>query len=82
MAPNIQVFLEVALLLCAVTISMGGTSDWQKAFSELENKVNVQQDEIKSLHQIIEQLERRFEPIEANSEFNEVRILSKILHAC
>ena len=52
MAPSIQVFVQVALLCCVVTTSMGGVTDRQKAFSQVENKVNVQQEEIKLLHQM------------------------------
>ena len=58
MTPSIQVFVQVALLCCVVTTSMRGITDWQKVFSELENKVNVQQEEIKSLHQVIEQFHK------------------------
>ena len=68
MAPSIQVFLQVAILCCAVTTSKGGITDCQKKFSQLENKVNVQQEEIKSLHQIIEQMEYRLEQLEAKGE--------------
>ena len=84
MAPSIQVFLQLAILCCVVTTSMGGITEWQKAFLQLENKVNVQQEEIKSLHQIIEQLEKRIEPLEAKGEFGEVQIQSSVptLHAC
>ena len=74
MAPNIQVFVQVAILCCVVTTSMGGTTDWQKAFSQLENKVKVSQEEMKSLHQIIKQLEKRLEQLEARDEFGEVQI--------
>ena len=76
MGPGIQVFVQVALLCCMVTTSMGsiGDHDWQKAFSQLEIKVHVQQDEIKSLHQIIEQLEKRVQQIEVKGEFNKVPI--------
>ena len=70
MALNIQVFLQVALLLCVVTTSMGGITDWQKSLSKLEKKVNVQLKEIKSLHQKIEQLEKRLEPLEVKGEIN------------
>ena len=55
MAPSIQVFLQVSLLCCLVTTSIGGITEWQKAFSELENKVK--------------QLEKRLEPLEAKGEF-------------
>ena len=74
MGPSIQVFVQVALLCCVVTTSMGVITDLQKAFSELENKVNVQQEEIKSLYWLIEQLEKRLEPLEMNGEFGEVQI--------
>ena len=74
MAQSIQVFVQVALLLCVMTTSMGGLSDWQKAFSQLENKVKVSQEEIKSLHQIIEQLEKRLELLERKDEFGEFQI--------
>ena len=76
MNPSIQVFLQVALLCCVVTTSIGGITDWQKAFSELENKVKVSQEEIKSLHKKIEHLEKRLEPLEAIGEFVEVQIVS------
>ena len=71
MARRIQVFVQVALLCCLVTTSMGDVTDWQKAFSLLEHKVNMQQEEIKSLHHIIEQLEKRLEPLEVKGEFEE-----------
>ena len=35
MATSIQVFVQVALL-CVVTTSMGGITDWENAFSQLE----------------------------------------------
>ena len=68
MARSIQVFVQLALLCCVVTTSMGGITDWQKEFSELENKVKVSQEEIKSLHQIIEKLEKRLEQLEVKGE--------------
>ena len=74
MAPSIQVFLQVALFCCVMTTSMGGITDWQNEFSQLENKVNMQQEEIKSLHQIIVQLEKRLEQLEVKGEFREVQI--------
>ena len=40
-------------LYCVVTTSMGGITDWQKIFPQLVNKVNVQEYEIKSLHQMM-----------------------------
>ena len=64
----------MVLLCCVVTTSIGGITDYQKAFSELENSVKVSQEEIKSLHQKIEQLEKRLEPLEAKGEFDEVQI--------
>ena len=70
MAPNIQVFVQVALLFCVVTTSMGGITDLQKAFSQLENKVNVQQEEIKLLHNLVEQLEKKLEPLEEKGEIH------------
>ena len=74
MALSIQVFLQLAIVCCVVTTSMGGITDWEKAFSQLENKVNVQQEEIKSLYKMIEQLEKRLEPLEVNSESGESQI--------
>ena len=73
MVTSIQVFVQVPLLFCLVTASMGGITDLEKAFSQLENKVNVQQEEIKSLHQIIEQLEKRLEPLEVKGRFEEIQ---------
>ena len=72
MARSIQVFVQVALLFCLVSTSMGDVTDWQKAFSLLEHKVNMQQEEIKSLHHVIEQLEKRLEPLEVKGEFEEM----------
>ena len=69
MAPTIQVFVQVALLFCVVTTSMGGITDLHKTVSELETKVKGSQEEIKSLHQLIEQLEKRLQPLEAKGEF-------------
>ena len=45
MNPSIQVFLQVALLCCVVTISIGGITDFQRAFSQLEYRVKVSQQE-------------------------------------
>ena len=70
MALRIQVFV---LLCCTVTTSMAGISAWKKAFSQLENKVKVQQEEIKSLHQIIEEFNKRLELLEAKGEFHKVK---------
>ena len=74
MAPSIQVFLQASFLCCVVTTSIGGITDWQKAFSQLENKVMVSQEEIKSLHQKIEWLEKRLEPLEAKGDLGKVKI--------
>ena len=74
MAPSIQVFVQVVLLFCIVTTSKGGITKWHNEFSQLENKVNVQQEEIKSLYQMIEQLEERLGRLEAKGEFGEVEI--------
>ena len=84
MAPSIQVFVQVAFLCCVVTSSMASIPDWPKAFSQLENKVNVQQEEIKSLHQIIEQLEKRLEQLEVKGEFGDVHVQPQIRtpHSC
>ena len=76
MAPSTQVFLQVALLFCVVTTSMGGIFNLQKAFLQLENKLNLQHEEIKSLHQIIEELEKRLEQVETKGRFYEVQIQS------
>ena len=84
MAPSIQVFVQVALLSCVVSTSMGVITDLQKSFSELENKVKVSQEEIKSLHQIIEQLEKRLEQLEVKGEVGDVQRQSVLAtpHAC
>ena len=77
MAPSIQVFVQVALLCCVVTTSMGGDTDLQKSFAE---------EETKSLHQKIEQLEKRLEQlaIEVKGKFVEVQTQSAVptLQAC
>ena len=72
MAPSIQVFVQMALLCCVVTTSMGGITDWEKAFSQLEIKVMAQEEEIKSLHQIIEKMEKRLEQLEVKDDFGEI----------
>ena len=79
MAPSIKVFLQVALLYCLVTTGMGSITDWQKKFSQLENKVQVQQKEIRSLQQITEHLEKRLEELEMKGEFDEVQIQPAVL---
>ena len=68
MAPTIQVSVQVAILFCLVTASMGGIKDWQKEFAQLENKVKVQQEEIKSLYWLMEQFEKRLKPLEEKGE--------------
>ena len=73
MAPSIQ-GVQVVLLFCVVTTSMGGITDWEKEFSQLENKVKDSQKEMKSLHQIIQHLEKRLQILEAKGEFVEVQI--------
>ena len=88
MATCIQVFVQVAmaLLFCVVTTSMGGITsiDLHKTVSELETKVKVSQEEIKSLHQLTERLEKRLQQLEVKGEFGEVQIQSgvPILHVC
>ena len=68
MAPTIQVSVQVAILFCLVTASMGGIKDWQKEFVQLENKVKVQQEEIKSVYWMMEQFEKRLKPLEEKGE--------------
>ena len=84
MALSIQVFVQVALCFCVVTTSMGGITDWEKEFSQLENKVKDSQEEMKSLHQIIQHLEKRLQILEAKGEFGEVQIQPAVptLHTC
>ena len=76
MAPNVKVFLQVALLCYVVTTSFGGSIDFQKAFATLQKEVeNLKQQsqeeihslvtEIELLHQKNEHLEKRLEQIEA-----------------
>ena len=74
MALRIQVFVQVVLLFCVVTTSMGGIIDWEKEFSQLENKVKDSQEEMKSLHQIIQHLEKRLQILEEKGAFGEVQI--------
>ena len=59
MAPSIQVFLQVAVLCCVVTTSIGGIADFQKAFSELQNEVK----------EIKQQLDKRLEPFATEGWF-------------
>ena len=84
MALRIQVFVQVALLFCVVTTSMGGITDLHKTVSELENKVKVSQEEIKSLHRLMEQLEKRLQQLEVKGEFGGVQIqpADHTLHGC
>ena len=76
MAPNVKVFLQVALLCYVVTTSIGGIIDFQKALTTLQKEVedlkqqsqeeiNSLVTEIESLHHKNEQLEKRLEQIEA-----------------
>ena len=76
MAPNVKVFLQVALLCYVVTTSIGGSIDLQKALATLQKEVEglklQSQEEIHSLvteiellHHKNEQLEKRLEQIEA-----------------
>ena len=84
MALSIQVFVQVALLFCVVTTSMGGITDWEKEFSQLGKEVKDSQKEMKSLHQIIQHLEKRLQILEAKGESGEVQIQPAVptLHAC
>ena len=84
MATSIQVLVQFVLLCCVVTNSIGGITDFEEAFSQLEEKVELQQKEIKSLHQIIEQLEKRLELLEVKGEFDEAQIQPSVstLLAC
>ena len=76
MAPNVKVFLQVALLCYVVTTSIEGSIDFQKALATLQKEVedlkqqsqeeiNSLVTEITSLHQKNKQLEKRLEQIEA-----------------
>ena len=84
MAPSIQVFVQVVLVLCVVTTSMGEIIDLHKTVSELENKVKVSQEEIESLHHLIKQLEKRLQQLEVKGEFGGVQIQPAVptFHAC
>ena len=70
MAPSIHVFVQVAILFCVLTTSMGSITGLQKVFSQLENIVNIQQEEIKSLHHLVEKLEKRLESLEEKGDFH------------
>ena len=84
MAPSIQVFVQVALLFCVGSTSMGRITDLHKTVSELEDEVKVSQEEIKSLHRLIEQLEKRLQQLETKGELGEVKIQPAVptLHTC
>ena len=73
MSQSIQVLVHVAVLVCVVSTSIGGITDFEEKISQLENKVKVSQEELKSLHQMIKQLEKRLEPLEAQGEFEEIQ---------
>ena len=70
MALSIRNFVQVAIMFCVLTTSMGSIINLEKALSQLENKVNVQQEEIKSLHRLVEQLEKRLGPLEEKGDFH------------
>ena len=72
MALSVQVFVQVAFWFCVVTTSMGGITDFEKKISRLENKVKDSQEEMNSLKQIIQKLEKRLQILEENGEFDEV----------
>ena len=59
-------------------------TDWEKEFSQLNNKVKESQEEMKSLHQVIQHLEERLQILEAKGEFVEVQIQPAVptLHVC
>ena len=84
MALSIQVFVQVALLFCVVTTSMGGIIDFEKKISRLENKVKDSQKDMKSLQLIIQQLEKRLQILEVKGELGEIQIQPAvpIIHAC
>ena len=62
---------------------MGGITDWEKEFSQLENKVKDSQKEMMSLHQIIQHLEKRLQILEEKGRFGEIQIETAVptLHA-
>ena len=70
MALSIRNFAQVAIMFCVLTTCMGSIINLQKVLSQLENKVNAQQEEIKSLHRLVEQLEKRLEPLEEKGDFH------------
>ena len=80
MTPSIQVFLQFVLFCCMVTSSEGGITDFEKRLSQLENKVIDSQEEIKSLYQIIGQLERRLKTLEAKGESGDFQIYVACSH--
>ena len=62
---------------------MGGITDFEKKISHLENTVKDSQEEMRSLHQIIQHLEKRLHILEINGEFGKVQLqpVVPILHA-
>ena len=63
MAINIQLFLQVAVLCCVVTTSIGSIADFHKAFSDLQNEVKEirqqSQEEIKSLQNEVKEIRQQ-----------------------
>ena len=86
MAPNMQVLLQAAVLCCVVTTTIGGHTDFQKAFLELQNEVKelkqLSQEEIGSLHLKIELLEKKLEALQAKGELSEIQIKPPFIPAC
>ena len=74
MAPSIQVFVQVTILFCVVSASLSGITDFEKRISQLEIQVKESQEQIKSLHWVIEHLEKRLRQLEAKGECDEVLI--------
>ena len=68
MAQSIQALVQVAVLVCVVSTSIGGITDFEEKISQLENIVKVSQEELKSLYQMIKLLEKRLDPLEAKGE--------------
>ena len=73
MTQSIQALVQVAVLVCVVSTSIGGITDFEEKISQLENKVKVSQEELKSLHQMFKLLEKRLEPLEVKGEFEEIQ---------
>ena len=80
MAPNIQLVLHVAVLCCVVTTSIGGITDFQKAFSELQNEVKEirqqSQEEIKSLQNEVEESQEEIRSLQNEVEESKEEIKS------